>query len=318
MVKNTIDSFYKPGWWLESALPFFQSRIVKWYSFVRYKPTAPKCHLMHEDWDNLILLDACRFDQFESLNTIDGRLETRTSLGSATPEFLKKNFKGESHHDTVYVTANPMYRTKNLENVFYEVIDVWESGWDDQHKTVRPKEMVKATLEAYKEYPDKRLISHFMQPHYPFIGESAQELGEHAGYERTYRQVQGEEALRDHSTVWTLLEEGEVDEKTVWRAYNENLEIALPHVKDLVNEFTEKTVVTSDHGNLVGDRITPFGKPLSGHPTGTYTDELRKVPWLVIEGETRKQIRAGTPQKSVDEESDVVTKRLADLGYAET
>lgn len=272
---------------------------------------------MSEDWDNLILLDACRFDQFERLNTINGILQKRTSLGSRTPEFLEKNFEERTHHDTVYVTANPMYQTKNLGHVFHEVIDVWESEWDDQLKTVRPEKVAEATLEAYEEFPDKRILSHFMQPHYPFIGDSAHKIGNHAGYELTYRHVQGKDATRDHSTVWSLLDEGEVDEEAVWRAYDGNLEIALPHVKRLVNEFDERTVVTSDHGNLVNERITPFGKRVSGHPLETYTDQLRKVPWLIIEGQNRKQIYAEEPHERTNGESKVVTDRLADLGYVD-
>ena len=273
---------------------------------------------MDEDWDNLVLLDACRFDQFKRLNTIDGKLQVRRSLGSATPEFLTKNFKGTTYHDTVYVTANPMYRTRNLEHVFYEVIDVWESEWDDQLKTVRPEKMAKATLEAHDKFPNKRIISHFMQPHYPFIGDSAREIGDHAGYEWAYRHVQGEDATRDHSTVWTLLDQGDVNREVVWRAYDENLEIVLPHVERLVNTFDGKTVVTSDHGNLVNERITPFGKRVSGHPIETYTDELRKVPWLVIDGENRKQIHAEEPQEHTNGDTDVVADRLADLGYVDT
>ncbi|WP_255212544.1 LTA synthase family protein [Halorubrum sp. CBA1229] len=273
---------------------------------------------MSEDWDNLILLDACRFDQFERLNTINGDLQTRTSLGSGTPEFLTKNFEGTTHHDTVYITANPMYRTKSLKDVFHEVIDVWGSEWDDQQKTVRPEKMAEATLEAYEEFPGKRIISHFMQPHYPFIGDSAREIGDHAGYEWAYRRVQGEDATRDHSTIWALLDEGKVDVEAVWRAYDENLEIALPHVERLVNTFDEKVVVTSDHGNLVNERITPFGKRVSGHPIETYTDELRKVPWLVISGETRKEIHEEEPQEHTNGDSDVVVDRLADLGYVNT
>ena len=318
MLRKILEGFYNPQWWLDSAIPFARSQAAKQYSSFRYTPDAPFCQLMSEDWDNLVILDACRFDQFKRLNTIHGELQARTSLGSATPEVLIKNFEGTTHYDTVYVTANPMYRTKQLENVFHSVIDVWESEWDEQQKTVRPEEMAKATLKAYEEFADKRILSHFMQPHYPFVGESAQDIGDHAGYELAYKRVQGESATRDHSTVWELLDEGKIDEEAVWRAYDENLKIVLPHVQKLIDAFDGKTVVTSDHGNLVNERITPFGKRVSGHPTNTYTDELRKVPWLVVEGKTRKQIHAGEPQRRTSEGSNVVSDRLADLGYMDT
>jgi hypothetical protein len=32
--------------------------------------------------------------------------------------------------------------------------------------------MVEATLEAAAAYPDKRLVAHFVQPHYPFLDEA--------------------------------------------------------------------------------------------------------------------------------------------------
>lgn len=275
---------------------------------------------MEEDWDNLIILDACRYDQFEMLNTIPGRLEARTSLGSATLEFMMENFDGSAHYDTVYVTANPMYlyeEDADIDDAFYRVVDVWRSNWDGQYHTVHPEKMVEATLEAYERYPDKRLISHFIQPHYPFIGDAANEIGHHAGNKLAYRSALGKETEEIDPTVWELLEEGRVDERTVRRAYDENLEIVLSYVEELVDEFPEKTVVTSDHGNLIGERVAPFGRSMYGHPPNVYTDELRKVPWLVVEGETRKEVRSDTPAEADDEKSELVAERLAHLGYGD-
>jgi len=48
-----------------------------------------------------------------------------------------------------------MYRTRGLENTFYEVIDVWEDEWDDERRTVYPEQMASRTLEAYREYPPR-------------------------------------------------------------------------------------------------------------------------------------------------------------------
>jgi len=63
--------------------------------------------VMSEDWDNLILLDACRYDAFSKVNTLKGNLEERVSKGSTSKEFIKSNFVGRELHDTVYITANP-------------------------------------------------------------------------------------------------------------------------------------------------------------------------------------------------------------------
>ncbi|AHF99628.1 hypothetical protein HALLA_13360 [Halostagnicola larsenii XH-48] len=317
-----LKNFYNPFWWKDMAIPYIQKNLTKKYSEFRYSESAPVCELMSEDWDNLIILDACRYDQFESLNSFSSDLESRNSLGSATPEFLRENFAGKTYHDTVYVTANPMYRTQGLNDVFHDVVDVWELEWDSERRTVLPETMKERTLETYRDYPNKRLIAHFMQPHYPFIGEAADVIGDHAGYEFAYRQVQGQDAIRDDPTVWSLLEDGKVNEESVWKAYNENLNIVLGHVENLVEDFSEKTVVTSDHGNLVGERVLPFGSRQYGHPVGVYTDALRKVPWVEIEGNRRKEVKSEPPEDHITDDhtteaDSTVTDRLADLGYVD-
>lgn len=44
--------------------------------------------VMREEWDYLIILDACRYDYFAAIweNYFDGELEKRVSLGSGTLE----------------------------------------------------------------------------------------------------------------------------------------------------------------------------------------------------------------------------------------
>lgn len=37
-------------------------------------------NVMNQDWDNLIILDGCRYDLFEEINTISGDLEKKTFL----------------------------------------------------------------------------------------------------------------------------------------------------------------------------------------------------------------------------------------------
>lgn len=313
---------------LSSGARHVRRESTRTYSKLRYDPDAPECRVAAADWDNLVVLDACRFDQFERLNAFSESVDARTSLGSCTPEFLENNFAGAALHDTVYVTANPMYRRKDFDGTFHAIVDVWESEWDDRLDTVRPADMVRATLDACETYPDKRIIAHFIQPHFPFIGEAAAELRAQAetdlyGADLIREQVAGGRAHPRRPTPWELLEAGEVDPDLVRAAYDETLDVALSHVEDLVDAFDGRTVVTSDHGNALGTRVAPFGPPVYGHPPYTYADELRKVPWLVVESETRKRVRSEPPRErggAAAAGSDVgaaASERLADLGYAE-
>ena len=65
-------------------------------------------HIMQEDWDYLIILDACRYDYFEKFygQYLSGKLEKRLSLGSSTREWRDRNFTGK-YDDTIYISANP-------------------------------------------------------------------------------------------------------------------------------------------------------------------------------------------------------------------
>jgi len=239
-----------------------------------------------EDWDTLIILDACRYDMFKRISNLPGRLESRISRGSSTPEFLVANFDDRDLLDTVYVTANPqLYRNRHrIDTDLHAVIDVWnDEGWDDRYGTVLPETVADAALDAAETYPNKRHVVHFMQPHYPFLTDETEFDKGHLEDEDT-----------EEGNVWTKLMEGtlDVDASKIKALYDQNLRRALPSVKQLLDELPGKTVVTADHGNMLGERSRPIPIREWGHPRGIYTDELVTVPWLVVDSETRRDIVA--------------------------
>lgn len=267
--------------------------------------------VIREDWDTLVILDACRLDMFEERNYIPGDLQQRRSLGSESWEFLHANFAGEECHNTVYVTSNP-YVPKLSDGTFHAVIDLLEDGWDPKQRTVLPETMVTAAQQAAEQYPNKRLIVHFMQPHFPFIGDAGQQL-EHGGIERSAAEDEDGEDSKRH--VWGSLSHGRISKAHVWEAYRENLDIVLPHVETLVESISGKSVVTADHGNLVGERTRPLPVRGYGHPRGLDVPELRTVPWLVVEGEDRRSVVAEPPVEDAGPDEHVVEQRLDALGY---
>lgn len=310
------DHWNDLDWWHDVAMQFVVTNaLVKPY--FRYFAPVAGTDVMAEDWDNLIILDACRYDMFEERHTLPGRLESRVSRGSNTAEFLRRNFRGRTFEDTVYVTANPQVSVR-LDDPFHRTIAVWEDGWDDDLNTVPPATMREATANAHEKYPDKRIISHWVQPHYPFIGEFGREhIGHQAGIELSKRMASAAEAKSDHDHVWDMLKRGAVSEAVVRKAYTENLLVTLPHVEELLSELTGTTVVTSDHGNLLGEYPKPCPVPfrLYGHPEGVYSEKLVKVPWLVVTGEERKEIVAEESDHESERPGEEVADRLRDLGY---
>lgn len=261
------------------------------------------------DWDNLLILDACRYDDFAALADLPGTLERRESRGTHTVEFLEGNFGGRQLLDAVYVTASPQLSRwrDRVDATFHDVINVWQGdGWDDDHDTVLPETVRDHALAAADRYPDKRLLVHFVQPHYPFIG--AEDLG-----------GDGLHPDDEQPDVWALLRNGDLDvpASRVREAYRRNLERALPAVETLCTELRGRTVVTSDHGNMFGERAAPVPVREWGHPPGIYTEELTAVPWLVDAAETRKDVTAGQATATDDVAEEVVEDRLRQLGYAE-
>ena len=103
---------------------------------------------------------------FRDHHSLPGTLRKVRSAGSQSREFMDHNFT-EEYHDTVYVTSNPFITTLD-DGVFHAVIDLFDEAWDENDLTVRPESVVRRQHSMPTNvYPEKRIIAHFMQPHYP-------------------------------------------------------------------------------------------------------------------------------------------------------
>ena len=259
-----------------------------------------------QDWDNLIILDACRFDWFKRLNRIEGELSSKVSKASESWEFMQENFVGKQLYDTVYVTSNP-HSPKIPDDTFHAVYNLLETHWSEDLKTVPPQEMVKETVRIQNMYPNKRIISHFMQPHFPFIGDSRDKI-KNRGIKQS--------AEREHPNPWLQLNFfGGQSTELILQGYHENHEIAIRNAAILVNQLSGKTVIASDHANLLGEWVGPIPKRMFGHPRNFRKKELVTVPWLEIKTDNRRTISTEPPIESQNIDADVVESRLHDLGY---
>jgi hypothetical protein len=264
--------------------------------------------IMDEDWDNLLILDACRYDMFAEQVELNGRLESRVSLGSSSEEFLERNFGDNEFYDTVYINSNPYVPKLGLdEGTFHAVVDCLRE-WDEDLETVRPETVANAAREANEQFPNKRLIVHFMQPHAPFIGEYGRSM-EAGGWTM-------DRTTDSDPDVWNQAKAGNMDTESLWTAYEENLEVVLDVIGPLLNELQGKSVVTADHGNLVGERLSPIPtRPKYAHPYGIHVPELVKVPWFIVEDTQRPEIAEDPPVNQETVSKAKVEDRLEALGY---
>lgn len=305
--------------------PPLHYKIHNWRWKSKYGSGTP---IMEEDWDNLVLLDACRYDEFVEQNPFDSPAKRRISLGSNTTEFLKRNFLGKRHYDTVYLTANP--KSIKLESgdygderMFHTLIPILED-WDPETHTVLPETVRERAVDVHDRFRNKRLLIHFVQPHLPFLGETMRTVREEQnvqidGFEFDFEEYPDDLAVVDVENV--TLEEAITDEEydltveDVKEMYRETLRITLSEVQRLVKDLRGKTIITADHGEMFGERPVPFTRPRYAHPKGIRTTELCVVPRVDLEADDRKEIvsERPLPRKNYDEE--LVESRLEALGY---
>jgi hypothetical protein len=254
-------------------------------------------NIFEKDWDNLIILDACRFDAFQQIADLPGETTKVESIGSATPEFIARTFKNKSYYDTVYYTANGWYTKLKDEMGFgvhhHEFLprDIYD-GLSTHPETVR-----KAALQAVEKYPQKRLIAHFMQPHKPYLGPVSEEMTQVGDLHLT-------------------MAESKISDRRLKKAYDDTLKIVLEEVEQLLTELPGKTIVTADHGELLGERQFPIPVKRYGHYQGIYVPELVEVPWHThFKGERRdiQEDKPNVPQES--EQIKEAKELLHDLGY---
>ena len=284
--------------------------------------------VMVQDWDNLLILDACRYDLFRDYNTIAGELESIVSVASTSLEFMEKTFDGRTFHDTVYVSANG-YSHQLADDIFHEFISTYpysQRGLLNRalYENYHPQTVRKHAEDAFNNHPDKRLIVHFMQPHGPYFGPMANKLrarlkSDH-GIELSAWVTDTEVADRSDGPVYLMdaAEMGLITSEELRDVYLENLELVLGHVGQLLKKISGKTVITADHGELLEHATNVHSQLYSEqfeHPGHVWVPELRIVPWLEIESGQRRKIVSEPPNKSERVDDELVEQHLKSLGY---
>lgn len=306
--------------------------------------------IWERDWDVLIVLDACRYDtivevedEFDFLNNRD----ELTSTASSTTGWVETNFSTDYERElseTAYVTGNPnsiralpyefpdhcdcgsglspayddIYHlgstscptcdtiiSGDRRSPFFALEEVWRDNWDNEIGTNPPRPITDAAINIHRTLNPNRLIVHYMQPHYPFI--TAPELSKGAKILDNDK-----ERIKMTKTVWEYIESGELSEETVREEYTENLRYVLQDVSVLLENIDAETaVITSDHGNAIGEH------GVYGHPPNTPIPALVRVPWYTTTAQDERTHessydRSNDKQHTATEE---VKNRLQDLGY---
>jgi hypothetical protein len=259
----------------------------------------------NRDWKVLIVLDACRYDYFEKnyKRFFKGKLKKMESVAVDTMEWLAKSFKGE-YKDTVYISATPFINSitesRNekyrflASDKFFKVIDVWDTGWDEQIGVTRAEAVNSEYRRIKNKYPDKKFILHYLQPHYPFVPLSLADPESRVGKKIAHRRgwakrsvvkllkffnINIMEIVNKFGTPTNQLFylRKKYGNERLREEYEKNLLYVLKNISELLPEIDGMVAIIGDHGTLLGEH----GK--YGHAGQKRYREIVEIPYFEVE-----------------------------------
>ncbi|WP_193310609.1 hypothetical protein [Halorubrum halophilum] len=283
--------------------------------------------VLNHEWDILVILDACRYDMLADRNPFDAKIEKRTSQAPNTAKWFKSNFVEESDElldDVVYVATIPNASSKHINpSRFAHLEEVFRYGWDEQLRTTPPDLVTSVAIQLHHEYPSKRLVVHYAQPHVPFVGHEEYESDlytpDYVKYQdadvdmgsKTLEDIkQSPDKMNKYNHPFRSMKKGIAGEDEVWEAYCANLDYVLPHIGELKKYVDGRFCVSADHGNGMGEH------GIYGHPPWGFTKTVLEVPWVCTQGDNQDP-----PERILEMDFDksevdaTVEEQLSHLGY---
>lgn len=276
----------------ELIFPFIMKQIRKFVSFIislGYSKVLDKQideidYLRQEGDYLLIVLDACRYDYLDKvIDDYFPEAEVKPVFNEARNTFeWGRNVWGDQIWTVPYISGavpinsmideetakdNDLYQGYVPSNYLVNIVDVWDTGWDDELNVTPPEKVTEAGLDRENS---SEMVVHYFQPHAPYIGDEKET---------------GLDDVEPFSTktepadkiIWDKIKSGEISDDRLKRLYEDNLRRALESVTTLVSETSyDKVVITADHGEALGE----LG--VYAHPEHLDHPKVRVVPWVDI------------------------------------
>lgn len=270
------------------------------------KKLVVKLKIESNDWDILIILDACRYDIFSEVyhNYFPGsNLKKIKSKSTDTEIWVNNMFLNQDCADIIYITPIICIDVWLPKHNLFKIVKSWEHNRSEEYGAVMPKGTNKTFYDTVKKHKEKRYIVHYEQPHTPYVEVKPQ----------IPRKIEDTTLRIKHSTIKSILFEvwSKVNFPDVWlwyinqflmiknkktkdtytyfdqvydqygwdgirKLYTYNLQYALKYVKELVEKCPDKSfVITADHGEYLGEH-NKFGHK------GKKGKEIEEIPWLKV------------------------------------
>ncbi|MFH5801167.1 hypothetical protein [Haladaptatus sp. CMAA 1911] len=264
----------------------------------RFQPVGD--NIYDYEWDLLVVVDACRLDLMQEVApeySYIPSVSSHWSLDSTTALWMQRTFENRDTSKTTYICGNPFSEEILEAASFVDLHEIWRDVWTNPG-TVPPRPITDATIDAMRNHRSQRTITHYLQPHCPFIPRPGLSAGKDLN----------QFGNQDHRDVWELYRDGDLRFDNLWDGYRSNLKLVLDEIELLLNNVSaEKVVITSDHGNALGK----LG--IYGHPPRMPHCSLREVPWIKTTGEDSGE---HTPQTDIENQENIDrAAQLRALGY---
>lgn len=260
-------------------------------------------HVYDHEWDVLVILDACRYDMYREI--VDAG-EPVLSVASTSTEWIDVTFDDQYEKkvaNTAYISANPY--SQRLDDSRFGLVDhIWQDHWDDDLGTIPAEPVTDHGITANRSGEFDRVILHYMQPHFPFIG------GEQFGH--LGRGAFGIGSGQGQN-VWRMIDRGEVNPEDAIDAYYDNLRYAFESVETVLENVDGRVVVSADHANALGEWN------MWGHRAYVPFRAVREVPWDERDCVDKKTYESDTTLADLQEDgtTEDVRDRLRSLGYVD-
>lgn len=273
-------------------------------SLIHHSPLYDGVSIYEENWDLVVVLDACRPDALRQVQSeydwISSAQGARYSVASTSATWMERTFASDyssAISRTAYITANAHTEDCVSPRDFAHLEEVWRDAFDPDLGTIPPRPVTDRTIAAIREGTADRYITHYMQPHFPSIPDP---LG--------FGIQVGAPNPDANEWVWADGKPEAHTRKRLWKAYIANLRHVLDEVEIVLNNVdAERVFITADHGNAFGE----WG--LWGHPRNRPIPDLRRVPWVAVSATDTGVYTPDTPANQTQQTTR--DTQLRALGY---
>lgn len=227
------------------------------------------------DWDTIIILDACRYDYFDDVaQNYDLDYECVWSSGYDTGSWYVNTWNRKRYEDIILMSDNPVPWREGQGLPYKKFVKTFPI-FTERGKTLNTflplEEVLDRAIDIHEKHKDKKILLHLIPPHLPYYHEEGMNFlfrlfkSRQIGGARLYTAVQ---TYGNNNGFEKLIE-----------YYKMNIELPLQLI--LERDWKGKTIITADHGELIGEG------GYYGHSIPHCSSEpiLHKVPWMRMEND---------------------------------